>query len=115
MALVIFAPLFVTALIVVCIALLSIYQVTAADRICKKEAMRLQHELNGLIKNLTKLNHFAKILRNKRQLAETQVLAAQASGNPEALATALAFRKSVIIEQRGARRKTERFSGTGRL
>jgi hypothetical protein len=99
MALAIFAPLFVTALIIVCIALLSIYQVTAADRICKKEAMRLQHELNGLMKNLTKLNHFAKTLRNKRELAEAQVLAAQASGNPEAIATALAFRKAVIIEQ----------------
>jgi hypothetical protein len=100
MALVVFAPLLVTILVLLAVVLSSIYQITAADRVCKKEAMRTQHELSLLLKSLVGLNFSARMLRNKKWKAEAQLAAALASGNPATIAAASAFVKSVLIEQR---------------
>lgn len=99
MALIVFAPLLLTILAVTMIAILSIYHITAADRVCKKEAMRLQHELSAVMKSLNKLNRRAQILRRKRDGAEKRLAAAIASGEPELIAAAEAYRRSVILEQ----------------
>lgn len=99
MALVITAPLLLTILAVLMIALSSIYHITRADRLCKKEAFRLQHELSRLMKELTHLNRLAQSLRAQREVAEAQVVAANSSGYPPAIAAANAYRAAVILEQ----------------
>ena len=99
MAMIVFAPLFLTILAVLSIVLLSIYQVTSADRVCKREVLRLQHELSLLMKSLSKLNHVAQALRKKRELADENLAAALATGYGPAIAAAAAAQRAVVLEQ----------------
>lgn len=107
MAMIVFAPLFLTILAVISIVLLSIYQITAADRVCKKEVLRLQHELSLLLKGLNKLNHLATALRRKRNIADENLAAAIASGYGPAIAAATAAQRAVILEQQALAAKQQ--------
>ena len=99
MALVVFLPLFLTALAVAFIFLIYIYQITAADSVCKKEVMHAQHELSGITKDLVKLNRPATTLRAQRKYADIQLATARASGYVPAIAAAEAYQKSIVLAQ----------------
>lgn len=99
MALVIFLPLFLTALASAFIVMFFIYQLTAADSVCKKEVMRLQRELSRLTQELVRLNKSAAVLRTQRAYADTQLAAARTSGYPPAIAAAEAYQKSIVLAQ----------------
>lgn len=124
MALVVFLPLFLTALAAAFIVLIYIRQLTAADTVCKKEVMQSQRSLSGLTQDLVRLNHAATTLRAQREYADTQLAAARASGYVPAIAAAEAYQKAVILEQTvlAARQKSllafaasERFSSEQRI
>jgi hypothetical protein len=98
-ALVVFLPLLIAGLAALSALLFVMFQKTAADRICKVEAMKLQRELSRLVKEVVRLNRPAAQLRIQRARAEEALAAAAASANPAALVAAKATLDATLVAQ----------------
>jgi hypothetical protein len=98
-ALILFLPLLISVLAVFSIALLSIYQRTATDRLCKVDVLRLQSELGTILRDLLRLNRSAHALRIARARADAGLAAAIDSAIPIAIAAAKAQQSAVIVRQ----------------
>lgn len=93
------APLLATVFVCTGAALYALKRKALAQSICVQQASRLQEDLKAPLRKLLKMNPHAEFLRRKRQTADNNLRAANASGYPPAIAAAQAADQAVILEQ----------------
>lgn len=92
-------PLLATVFVCTGAALYALKRKSLAQSICVQQAARLQEDLKSPLRKLLSMNRRAEFLRGKRQTADNNLRAANASGYPPAIAAAQAAQLAVILEQ----------------
>ena len=92
-------PLLATLMVCSATALYALKRKSLAQSLCIHQATRTQQDLKSPLDKLIKLNTKATSLRNRRLIADANLISAQATGYPPAILAAKAQQTAVILQQ----------------